>query len=241
MKVIILAKPEQVDEFAGKQFLDQVKKNPHSIFTLPTGSSPLGMYQYVRNQYRLQKLDFSGLTVRNLDEYWPLPSGSPYSYATYMSRNLFNHVNIPFEQCHIPNCSAPDPHIEATRYESLIQTRPSDYTFVGIGPGKTCHMGFNERGSTVNSHTRYVELDSQTREANAKHCGGETPHGAITQGIHNILNSYQITLIAKGGGKAWGIHRTLKGEVGPDAPASYLRLHPRVTVIIDKEAASLLQ
>ena len=114
---------------------------------------------------------------------------------------------------------------------------------LGIGPELTCHIAFNERGSKLDSRTRVVDLDNETIQANARFCEGninQVPTKAITQGIANILEGKKIILIAKGVEKAEGIKRTLEGEIGPDAPASFLRFHSNVTFLIDQEAASLL-
>ena len=114
---------------------------------------------------------------------------------------------------------------------------------LGIGPELTCHIAFNGPGSTLDSRTRVIDLDEETIEANARFCGGDknqVPKQAITQGIANILEGKRIILIAKGSGKAAGIQRTLEGSIGQEAPASFLRLHPNVTFIIDQDAASLL-
>jgi len=240
-EVIILPTPAEVDQFAANTFIEQVQLNPNSVLTLPTGSTPVRMYEIIRQTYKEQGLDLSGLTVNNLDEYWPLPATSPSSYASFMAENLFNHVNVPPNQHHIPNSDASDPHEEAARYESVLAQQPTDLAIVGIGPGTTCHIGFNGPSSAHDSRTRYVQLDDQTLNANAQYCDGNSPPpGAITQGIGNILEAERILLIAKGAGKAWGIQRTLEGPVNSDSPASFLRLHPRVTFILDNAAAQML-
>lgn len=241
-EIIVLPTPEEVDLFAAKTFINQAINKPDSVFTLPTGKTQLEWYKIVRETYARLDLDFSGLTVRNLDEYWPLPRSSQFNYFSYMNRNLFDYVNIPPHQRHIPNSEADDPYVEAARYEAVVSSQPSDLAILGIGPGTTCHMGFNEKGTNFNSRTHYGILDEQTRKANAVFFVGELPpEGAITQGIGNILESKHILLIAKGESKAWGIQRTLEGLIGPDAPASFLRLHPHVTFLLDRAAASLLR
>jgi len=240
-EVIVLPTPAEVDRFAANTFIQQVLLKPNSVLTLPTGSTPVEMYKLVRQAYREQGLDFSGLTIYNLDEYWPLRATSPSSYASFMNENLFKHVNIPSNQHHIPNSEAPNPHEEAARYEIEIAQQPTDLAIVGIGPGTTCHIGFNGPGSTVDSRTSYVQLDDQTINANAQYCEGAPPPGAITQGMGNILEANRILLIAKGEGKAWGIQRSLEGSVDSEAPASLLRLHPHVTFLLDNQAASKLK
>lgn len=241
-EIIVLPTPEQVDRYAAKTFINQVVTKPDSTLTLPTGGTQLAWYKLVRETHAQLGLDFSGLTVRNLDEYWPLPKSSPFNYSSYMNLNLFDYVNIPPHQRHIPNSEADDPYAEASRYEAIVSSQPSDLAILGIGPGTTCHMGFNEKGTNFDSRTHYGLLDEQTRQANAGFFTGELPpEGAITQGIGNILESKHIILIAKGESKAWGIQRALEGLIGVDAPASFLRLHPHVTFLLDSKAASLLK
>lgn len=238
----VLDTPEAVDRFTADQLIGQIQRKPNSVLTLPTGATPMGMYG-LTIEAASNGLDVSGVTVFNLDEYWPLPEGHPASYARFMDENFFDHVSIPATQRHIPNCHAASPHAEADRYEALLRQRQVDLAILGIGPGDTCHVGFNEKKSGRRSRTRYVELDPQTRDANAQYFpdSSEMPRGAITQGVGNILEATRVVLVAKGQGKARGIQRTIQGPIGPDAPASYLRFHPNVTFIVDREAASLLQ
>lgn len=195
------------------------------------------MYAILRDQ---KDVDFSRVTVFNLDEYHPIRRNHPSSYNYYMLENLFNVVHM--GRAFIPNGESEEPNAEAERYDALLkQYGPVDLAVLGIGPGTTAHIGFNENGSTEDSRTRYTRLDDQTRSTNGAFFEHpqEIPEGAITQGVANILESRRILLIAKGEGKAWGIHRALKGPIDSDAPASFLRLHPHVTFALDKGAASL--
>ncbi len=242
-EIVLLPSPEIVDKYAFSILEDQIMENPKSVFTLATGSSPLGLYGLMIDANK-KGMDMSGVTTRNLDEYWPLPKNHPQSYDTFMRDNLFNHVNIPENRRFIPNSAAEDPEEEVTRYQLVLAlTGPSDLAIVGIGPGLTCHIAFNERGSAYDSRTRVVQIDAETIKANARFFDGDenkVPQKAITQGVADILDSKKIVLIAKGLQKAQGIQRTLKGPIGSEAPASFLRLHPNVTFIIDREAGSLL-
>ena len=242
-EVIILPTPAEVDQFAATKFLEQVQAKPNSVLTLPTGGTPEGKYRLIVQAYRELGLDLSQLTTFNLDEYWRLASSHVASYASYMQTHLFEHVNIPSSQRHIPNSEADDPRAEAFRYDTILRQHHVDFAIVGLGPGTTCHIGFNEKGSAHNSRTRYMPLDGQTLQANAQYFPdpAQMPRGSITQGIGNILEAERIMLLAKGEGKAWGIQRTLEGEIGADAPASFLRLHPQVTFVVDAAAAHMLR
>lgn len=241
-EIVILPTFQDVDRYAATRFIEQVQLKPNSVLTLPTGSTPEEMYRLLVQAHQESGLNLGQLITFNLDEYWQLPSDHIASYASYMQRNLFQHVNIPESQRHIPNSEALDSNIEAAHYEEMLTRQQVDLAILGIGPGTTCHIGFNERGSTVDSRTRYMPLDEQTLYVNAQSFPdpNEIPRGSITQGIGNILEAKNIMLLAKGEHKAVGIKRTLEGPIGSEAPTSFLRLHPHVTFVLDQAAAQLL-
>ncbi len=242
-QVIILPKPEDVDKYVASQLITQLQQQPNSVLTLPTGATPQGTYQRLVKAYQAREVDFSQVTTLNLDEYWPISKSHSSSYSYYMNVTLFNYVNIPEQQRYIPNGEAPDAALEAAQYEALLQQYTVDIGFITLGPGKTCHIGFNERGSTLDSRARYVRLDDETKQANVRFFDNpqDMPQGAITQGAADILEAKHILFVAKGEQKAWGVNRTLNGPIGPDAPATFLRYHPHVTAIVDQSAAGLLR
>lgn len=220
---------------------EQVRKKPRSSLIVPTGSTAIGVYQRIVKDHRAGLIDLSQATLNNLDEYWPMPKRSVNSYDHFMTTHLIDHV--PVGGWNIPNGEADDPDEEARDYQQRLSAQqPVALAFVGIGPGQTCHIGFNERGSRMDSTTRYVTLAEETRFANAKLFEDPTqmPEGAITQGMSDVLQAERIILEAKGNTKAWGVARSLKGEISSDAPASFLRLHPNVLFVLDQEAAAAL-
>ena len=137
---------------------------------------------------------------------------------------------------------ASDRDTESARYEKIIQAQEIDLGLVSIGPGKTCHIGFNEGGSALSSRVRYVEIAKETMEANARFFDdpNKVPVGAITQGVADILTAKWIIFVATGVHKAWGVRRSLQGEISSEAPASFLRYHPNVSVVLDRLAANML-
>jgi glucosamine-6-phosphate deaminase len=64
---------------------------------------------------------------------------------------------------------------------------------------------------------------------------------AITMGIGTILEAEHLLLLATGRNKAKAVHEFIEGPVTSMMPASALQLHPNVTVLLDQDAASLLQ
>lgn len=177
--------------------------------------------------------DMSGVTTFNLDEYVGVSRDHPGSYHRYMQDMLFHRLTRP-PTAHLPQGDAPDPGAEAARYEALL-ARGVDLQLLGLGANG--HIGFNEPGSTGDSRTRVVTLTPATRAANAAAFGGETPAQAISMGVASILSARAILLLATGVRKAEAVGRLLQDPIGPACPATYLRAHPEVTVVLDAAAA----
>jgi glucosamine-6-phosphate deaminase len=59
-------------------------------------------------------------------------------------------------------------------------------------------------------------------------------------GISTILKSKKIILLASGKKKAKAIRGLIKGKMNKNLPASFLRKHKNIFVIIDGKAGSLL-
>lgn len=107
-----------------------------------------------------------------------------------------------------------------------------------LGLGINGHIGFNEPGTSLFSRTQVVDLDVSTRKANARFFNSidEVPEKAITMGIETIMESKEILLLISGESKAKAVAQLINGEVSSNFPASVLKDHGRVTIIVDKEA-----
>ena len=69
----------------------------------------------------------------------------------------------------------------------------------------------------------------------------EAPTQMITLGFAEILEAEKIVLMISGEHKAETTKELLEGEVTEDNPASILKEYVNATVIIDEDAASLLE
>jgi glucosamine-6-phosphate deaminase len=70
---------------------------------------------------------------------------------------------------------------------------------------------------------------------------GSLPRTAITIGIGTILEARRVVLLASGIRKAAAVASALEGPLTTQIPASALQLHPDVTVVLDRDAASMLR
>ena len=158
-----------------------------------------------------------------------------------MQKNLFDHVNIPPQQTHIPSGIADDPEEECRRYDALIESCGGiDIQLLGIGHNG--HIGFNEPDDHFPVGSHLTRLTESTIQANSRFFASEdeVPTHAITMGAGSILKAKKILLMASGQGKAEILCRSMTGPVTPAVPASVLQLHRDVVILADDAAASLL-
>jgi len=239
MKVIICNDYDQISKEAYK-VVSEVFKMEKPIVGFATGSSPIGLYKELISAYKSGELDFSSLTTFNLDEYVGLDKSHVQSYNYFMMSNLFDHVNVNRENVHIPSGTG-DLDSFCRLYDHEIEKKGGiDLQILGIG--RNGHIGFNEPGVPFESRTHIVNLDADTIEANSRFFDSidDVPTKAVTMGIRTIMNAKSIVLIANGEQKAQAIYNTIYGPVTTECPSSILQLHPDLTLIVDKEAASLL-
>ena len=94
MKVIIVENYEEASQEAAKIFINQVKEKPNSILGLATGSTPVRMYELLREDHEKNHTSYKDVKSYNLDEYFGLDASHPQSYHYFMYKNLFDHINI---------------------------------------------------------------------------------------------------------------------------------------------------
>ena len=223
---------ESLSARAAEIFLGAIHDDPRVVLGLPTGRTPIGMYDRVVAICSREYHCFSDVTTFNLDEYAGISCDHPGSYCTYMHEHLFDHVDLDPKRAHIPDGKAADLTAECAHYERTIrQAGGIGITFLGLG--RNGHIGFNEPGTPFASRTRVVSLTESTRTANAGcFADGQVPREAITMGIGTILESKAIVLLVSGSGKEDAVARLRSGEIGETFPASALHLHRNVHVLV---------
>ena len=238
-KIIIRDNYDEVSKEAFK-VMKKVLDTGDPVLGLATGSSPVGLYKEMIKDHQENGTSYANILTFNLDEYCGLPRDHKESYWTFMHENLFNYIDIPDENVHVPlgngeikkNCK---------NYEKELKKHTVDIQVLGIGSDG--HIAFNEPGCPFNSETHEMPLTEQTRQDNARFFDGDinqVPTSAVTMGLASIMRSKKILMIATGENKAKAIKDMIEGPMTTDCPASVLQGHNDVTVIMDKPAASKL-
>ncbi len=197
----------------------QIQEEPLTKLILPTGSTPLGLYDELVNR----ELDWKHVITFNLDVYL-MNVKHPESYQSYMRKNLFDRTNIYPDHTHFP--FRPTSAFE----DKITNSMGIDLCILGIGSNG--HIAFNEPGSSFKSRTRVVNLSEQTIKDNSRYFDSidDVPKQAITMGLGTIMESKRIILIANGNHKLNILNVAMNGEVTESIPASILQTHNNVEV-----------
>ena len=174
----------------------------------------------------------------NLDEYVGLAPQDSASFAATMARQLVEPLGLAPERVRLPDGQAADPEAEARRYGAAVAA-VGGIGLQLLGLGLNGHVGFNEPPSEPAVACHCVALSDHTRRQNAGAFGGDpdaVPRRAITLGLAEILAARRVLLVVTGAEKAAILHRALEEPPSADLPASWLQLHPALTVIVDADA-----
>lgn len=243
MQIVVHASAAAAARALADTLADAIDHQPTLVLGLPTGRTPIALYRAMAEQHRAGRVDFSKVTAFNVDEFTGLHSDHPASYAAYMQRHLFQHVNIAPDRICRPDGTARDPAGEARRYETEIDAA-GGMDIVVLGIGENGHIAFNEPGTSLESTTHVARLQAVTRRANAELFGGKTekvPRHGITMGVGTLLRARHVVLVATGSGKARIVQRALEGPITTLVPASLLQLHPHALAMLDRAAAAKLR
>lgn len=206
------------------------------VLGLATGSTPIPLYDELVRLHEQENLSFYNVFTFNLDEYCGLDKSDPNSYQYFMDEKLFNRIDIPKENTHVPNGQVKSGiEVEYCKdYEQKINDLGGiDIQILGIG--RSGHIGFNEPGSSVNSITRKVELHEITRKDASRDFNGieNVPTHAITMGMQTILSAKRIFFMAFGEAKREITKLAFTKEVTDNVPASHLQNHKQLTICTD--------
>ena len=193
--------------------------------------------------HKEEGLSFRNVIIFNLYEYYPLTADAINSNLNALKEMFLDHVDIDKQNIFSPDGTIPkDTIFEYCRlYEQRIESFGGlDAVLLGIG--RVGNIGFNEPGSRLNSTTRLILLDNDSRNEASKMFGSieSTPISSITMGVSTILAAKKIFLMAWGDDKAKMVKECIEGAVTDTIPASYLQTHNNAHVIIDLSAAGNL-
>jgi mannose-1-phosphate guanylyltransferase/6-phosphogluconolactonase/glucosamine-6-phosphate isomerase/deaminase len=210
---------------------DALARRGRAVLVPSTGRTVLACYALLARMHR-HALDWRRVEIFQMDEY-DVPEA--VTARRFLSTHLVEPLGIR-SACLLRDTS----YAEGRRVEQELARAGPDLVIHGIG--ENGHLALNEPGSAFDSTAREVVLTEETREAKRGSLGAHAPPTrGLTLGLGALLAAPRSLLLATGAHKRRALERALFEPVGPDLPASGLRLRPshRVTVIADRTALAL--
>jgi glucosamine-6-phosphate deaminase len=187
-------------------------------------------------------VDWSRVEMFHLDEYVGLPIDHPASFRKYLLERLIRKAGILRYHLLDGEHDAARTAEEASR---AIAAAPIDAAFVGIG--ENGHLAFNDPPADFETEQPYliVTLDDACRRQQVGEgwfpTVADVPSQAISMSVRQILKAREILCVVPDARKAQAVKACVEGEVSPMAPASILQTHPKATIYLDRDSASLLR
>jgi glucosamine-6-phosphate deaminase len=243
-QVIVTVVPDAsaMSMMAADVVAETIRRKPDAAICLPTGSTPLGMFDVLASRAASGELDFSRVELYCLDEYVGVGRCDPNSLTGWLWSAFVTRVGIDPQRVRMLPTTEEHPAEAAAVFDRDLRHRGGlDLAVLGLGPNG--HIGYNEPGSPLASRTRVVELTPESIRQAAAYWSDpvQVPNLAITLGVGTLLEADRIVLIVSGPAKAQILRRALEEPASSDVPASWLRhAGQRLQVIVDQDAAKEL-
>lgn len=236
LQPVVCDTAEAMSRQAADLIVSLLREDPSLLLCAATGSTPTRTYELLLERYRAEPGLFDRMRVLKLDEWYELEMEHPGTCEAYLQRHLLGPLGIGAERYAGFDSRAPDSDAECAR----IRTWLADQGGIGLcilGIGRNGHLGLNEPGESLPPHAHLAELREETRRHPMLVDASERPRHGLTLGMAEILQSRRILLLVSGAGKREILARLLASPVTTALPASFLHLHPAVTLLCDREAA----
>jgi glucosamine-6-phosphate deaminase len=216
-------------------FIERLKAQPGMRVCLPTGLTPVPIYDQLADAVAAGNVSFARAEVFLLDEFGGVDPGDPGRCDQMLERFLLSRIDLPAARFHRLDLTG-DIDMVCRAYEDAVG-HGCDLALLGIGTNG--HVGMNEPGASADSLTRRVSLAPDTIAASARYFGHDRlPTWGVTMGLGTLRRSQEIWVLASGAGKAPIVRQTLHGPITTAVPATLLREHPSVLLIADDEAGA---
>ena len=215
-----------------------VEKHGDARIIAATGASQFAFLDALTAE---RDVPWAQVELFHLDEYIGLPIAHPGSFRKMLLEQLINKTGI--VKYHLLDGDG-DAKAAVVRASTALASAAVDIAFLGIG--ENGHLAFNDPPADFATEQPYlvVQLDEACRRQQVGEGWftslDQVPQQAITMSIRQILKSASILCIVPDKRKAQAVKDSLEGEVGPGYPASVLQQHPRTTIYLDPDSASLL-
>lgn len=236
MRIEIARDHEGMSRRAEAHIVRALRRKRSLLLGVATGDTPARTYELLAKRGASEPALIRRLRIVGLDEWLGLPARHPLSCASYIHRRILRPLRVARTRTQGFDATAKDHRREALRMSRwLSRNGPLDLCILGLG--RNGHLLMNEPAAEFPPFAHVARLAPSTRRHPTLRALKTAPRRGLTLGLSEILQSRAILLLVSGRHKRAALRRTLAGRVSPRCPASFLWLHPDVTVCSDRAAA----
>ncbi|MDX1930596.1 MAG: glucosamine-6-phosphate deaminase [Pirellulaceae bacterium] len=205
---------------------------------IATGSSQFEVLDSLVSQ---PDIDWSRVNGFHLDEYLGIDRSHSASFCGYLAKRVVDRVPLK-SFFYLDGTKLPE--LLRSQASEQLAARTIDLLLCGIG--ENGHLAFNDPPADFATQEPYliVELDEACRRQQVGEGWfdslDQVPTQAISMSIHQILKADKILCSVPDQRKAEAVRNTVEGELSPQVPASALKQHADVTLVLDAASATLL-
>lgn len=236
MKWIVAENYGELSELAAEMVVgEMLTKQKRVNLAITAGTTPIGMYERLTTKVK-GKNYLDHVHYYNFDEI-PYKSGKQEGITLSDLRRLyFSPAAIAEEQIEILNEKNYQQHDAKIASDGGLDA-------IVLGIGTDGHYCGNLPGTTrFTDFTTEVPCDERLKKIIVGHFEdpAENPDSYVTLGPRSVMAAKHIILLASGVKKSEAMQRFYHGKVTEAFPASILKMHPNITVIVDKAAGKLI-
>ena len=240
MQLKVYKNYQELSETTADLIINLVKSKPGAVICLASGDTPRLTCEIVAKRGIKEGVDFSKFTFIGLDEWVGMPQTNEGSCHYFFETLLIKPLQLSASQVHLFGALSKNMDDECKKMDKVISEKGGiDLMIVGIGMNG--HIGFNEPGVSFDNYSHVIDLDETTITVGQKYFkDAVTLKQGVTLGLQHLMNSKKVIVIANGNKKAPVIKQAIEGPVSNLFPASIIQKHENGYVMIDDDAASLI-
>jgi galactosamine-6-phosphate isomerase len=240
VRIFVAANHERMSRRAAARIAREIRRNPRLLLGAVTGETPTRTYERLAGMKAGEPTLFRRLRVLKLDEWMGVSERDPGSCEAYLHEHLLGPLGVPRTRYQGWRSRPDDPEAECARINGwLAEHGPIDLCVLGLG--RNGHLLMNEPAASLRPGPHVARLSPSTRRHSMIKAMKPPPRHGLTMGLGDILGSRAVLLLVSGSPKAAALRRMLQGRVTTRSPASFLWLHPNVTVYCDRAAGGTIE
>ena len=231
---------EALSRHAAALVVEEIRRRPDLLLCTAAGSTPTHTYEILAAKRTTEPHLFDELRVLKLDEWGGLEPSHPATCESYLQEHLIGPLNLSTERYIAFRSDADDPEAECQRIDTVLEKHlPIDYCILGLGANG--HLGLNEPAESLKPFAHVANLaESSLRHPTIESVRDRVTYG-LTLGMAEIMQSRKVLLLVSGAHKRQQLRRFLQPEISSQFPASFLWMHPDVTLLYDRDSATGLR